>query len=326
MTGGRSALRAHVRGAYDLQKLRCATGLRIVANFKAKLGVEPGEKEAARDKGDDKLLNRLRGEFKLISEAVVEMKIGRRPKSRRGLPVGLSLADFSRYSDYGQGGLISNFAELSLVHSYVELLRQERLILGPSGVINRMLPDFPIWTQFLKGVKGCGPAMAGVIIAEIDIHRAQYPSSLWKYCGLDVGPDGRGRNRSAAHLRDVEYRDSSGNAASRKGLTYNPFVKTKMVGVLADCLVKAGDRYKRVYDDRKRRLAAHRVYGEQNDGKEIEGRGWVSARRRDVMAKREMIKRFLVDLYNAWRPLEGLSVEPSFHEAKLGHTHGGGGR
>ncbi len=321
--GDRHLLRAHVRGAYDLQHLRMATGLRICANFKTKLGVEPGKKEEAADGEDDKLLKRIRDEFKLITEAIVELKMGRRPRPKRDYPVDLTLADFRKYEAYGQG-LISNFAELSLVFCFDQLLDQEKRILGPSGIISKLLPDFPIWEEFLKGVKGCGPAMAGVIIAEIDIHKARYPSSLWKYCGLDVGSDGRGRNRSVAHQRDIEYQDAQGNTQTRKGLTYNPFVKTKMAGVLADCLVKAGDRYKALYDDRKHRLASHRIYGQQNDGQQVEGYGWVSPKRRDVMAKRQMIKWFLADLYNAWRPLEGLEVAPTYHEAKLGHVHKGG--
>jgi hypothetical protein len=35
-----------------------------------------------------------------------------------------------------------------------------------------------------------------------------------------------------------------------------------------------------------------------------------------------MIKRFLVDLYKAWRPLEGLPVAPEYGEGKLGIIHG----
>jgi hypothetical protein len=39
-------------------------------------------------------------------------------------------------------------------------------------------------------------------------------------------------------------------------------------------------------------------------------------------AMRYMIKRFLVDLYKAWRPLEGLPVAPEYGEGKLGIIHG----
>jgi len=39
------------------------------------------------------------------------------------------------------------------------------------------------------------------------------------------------------------------------------------------------------------------------------------------MAIRFMVKRFLVDLYFAWRTLDGLPVEPEYQESKLGHKH-----
>lgn len=39
------------------------------------------------------------------------------------------------------------------------------------------------------------------------------------------------------------------------------------------------------------------------------------------MAMRYMVKRFLVDLYVAWRTIEGLTVEPEYNEGKLGHKH-----
>ena len=40
------------------------------------------------------------------------------------------------------------------------------------------------------------------------------------------------------------------------------------------------------------------------------------------MAKRYMIKRFLVDLYNFWRKQEGLPVATEYAEGKLGIKHG----
>ena len=39
------------------------------------------------------------------------------------------------------------------------------------------------------------------------------------------------------------------------------------------------------------------------------------------MAVRYMVKRFLVDLYVAWRKLEGLPVASEYSEGKLGIKH-----
>jgi hypothetical protein len=38
-------------------------------------------------------------------------------------------------------------------------------------------------------------------------------------CGLDVGPDGKGRSRKAEHLIDREYTDKNGNQSVRKSTT-----------------------------------------------------------------------------------------------------------
>ena len=46
----RQAVRTVVRGTYDIQNLRIQTGNRIVANFKARLGQAPSEKEETMDK------------------------------------------------------------------------------------------------------------------------------------------------------------------------------------------------------------------------------------------------------------------------------------
>ena len=39
------------------------------------------------------------------------------------------------------------------------------------------------------------------------------------------------------------------------------------------------------------------------------------------MSIRYMVKMFLADLYKEWRKIEGLPVEPSYHEKKHGHVH-----
>jgi hypothetical protein len=188
--------------------------------------------------------------------------------------------------------------------------------------VQRALKQMPIWTEFLDGVKGCGPALAGAILAEIDITKAQYVSSLWAYAGYDVAQDGRGRSKRKEHLIDVEYKDTNGKIASRVGITFNPNLRTKLF-VLGTSFIKISDSpYRKIYDDYKNRLANHAIYGVQNDGKEIEGKGRVQPARRHMMSMRYMLKRFLVDLYVAWRTVEGLPVAPEYSVAKLGMVHG----
>jgi hypothetical protein len=49
-------LRSVVNGIYDIQLLRIGIGNRIVASFRAKLGIKPSEDKKKRGKEADKLL------------------------------------------------------------------------------------------------------------------------------------------------------------------------------------------------------------------------------------------------------------------------------
>ena len=80
--------------------------------------------------------------------------------------------------------------------------------------------------------------------------------------------------------------------------------------MLASSFLRAGDNtYSKIYNDYKTRLEHHENHKEKTKG------------HRHNMAMRYMVKRFLVDLYAAWRPLEGLAVAPEYSEAKLGKKH-----
>jgi hypothetical protein len=284
-----SNLKTIVRGAYDIQKNRIQTGNRLVGNFKAKLGQAPSEKEDTIDKEGQQVLLNLRRAHKLLTEGV---------------------ASFPRQATFKGDEVISDYTELCLVDNYLELEAQEKNHFKRLGHI---LKDYPIYTEFLDGVRGIGPAMAGVIISEVDITKAEYPSSLHKYAGLDVASDGQGRSRRKEHLEDSEYKDKEGKVQTKKGITFNPFLKTKLTGVLGASFLKQSPdkcKYRQVYDDYKHRLEHMDAHKEKSKG------------HRHNMAIRYMIKMFLIDLYNEWRPLEGLPVAPTYTEAKLGKVHG----
>ena len=293
----RREIRSMVRGAYDLQDNRTRMGLRVVANFKAVIGRSAGTLEKELDSQAISLLKQLRNDYDRISDAIA----GKR----------LYVSKFSTYVkclEDDNKAIISNFAEFSLAKMYFEILKSEEEAFKH---LEKVVEEHPIWVNFLKDVKGCGPAMAAVIISEIDISVSRYPSSLVKYCGIDVATDGRGRSRRQEHLVDVEYNDTNGQVKTRKSITFNAFLKTKMVGVLGSCLLRAGadNRYPKVYYDYKHRLQNMEAHKNKSDG------------HRHAMANRYMLRIFMYDLYNAWRPLEGLEVAKTYQESKLGHTH-----
>ncbi len=333
-------LRVVVRGGYDLQALRIQMGNRLIGNFKAKLGQLPGASEDTLDPRSRKILAELRETLPKISdviklsehpeideapEAVETPEAGEADGTRKAAKVGKLIVDLvnARYRVVTDGRklfptraafkgdpVISDYTELSLIAQYVDLEKQEKQHFGR---LENILQDYPLFTTFLANVRGCGPMMSGIILSEIDIHKANYVSSLWKYAGLDVAPDGRGRSRRAEHLVDRAYKDKDGNDAVRKGITFSPLLKTKLVGVLGPSFLKVkGSKYSEVYYNYKHRLEHHDKYKDVSKG------------HRHAMAIRYAVKQFLADLYDAWRKLEGLPAARPYHEAKLGHVHRGG--
>lgn len=350
-------LRAMVRGTYDLQKLRIQMGLRIVANFKSKLGIQSGQLEDKELTPEaKKLLTDLRSEYKRLADAMIQQK-----------------KEFS----WSMGSIISNRTEYTLIESYLEISRQED---KHFRVIERLLSDIPVWKVFLNDVRGIGPAMGGVIVTEFDIHKSKYVTSMWKYAGLDVvgswhmvnhewatlvagrrppkikldadiadlppegGPDdngyvwshgvvvegqtaevyvhsedkdwslrinyvwiSKGRSRRREHLVERTYTNRKGEEATCMSVTFNTFLKTKLIGVLGPSFLRANNaKYRKIYDDYKHRLE------NRADTKE-----WTVAHRHNA-AIRYMVKQFLRDLYIAWRTAEGLEVFAPYEEAKLG--------
>ncbi len=279
-------LKTLVSGLYDIQESRIQSGNRIVANWKAKHGQQPSAKEESLDADAKKILEDLRKGFSNITAGIT------------ALP---------RRLTFKGNEVIHDYTILCLMDSYTQLEKMES---NQFKYLSHVLEDYPIYTEFLKGVQGVGPGMAGVIIAEIDIAKAQYPSSLWKYTGLDVAPDGKGRSRKKEHLVETEYADKNGEIKKKMGISFNPFLKSKLIGVLASSFIRAGvNKYEQIYRGYKHRITEHPDHIEKTLG------------HRDNMAKRYCVKMFLMDLHRVWRKLDGFPPTVPYHEAKLGMKH-----
>lgn len=285
-------LRTSVRSLYDMQQLRIQSGNRVVAAFRVKLGLDSSQAEKD-DKDANKILDGIRKEYKLVTDGVKRITKSTKIKGSE---------------------LITSVAEVRLIEAYEHQLNAEMI---HEKILQSYLDDQPIFTDFLNGVKGCGTRMSGVILSEIDIEKCNSISALWKYCGLDVvvykNNDGEtveeGRCRKKHHLEDKTYTNYEGEVTETKGITFNPFLKTKLIGVLGTCFVKAGGHYKEIYDGYKFRLENHPKHIDKTKG------------HRHNMAIRYMVKEFLADLWTKWRTLEGLPVRSRYNEEKLGLTH-----
>lgn len=379
-----SPIRIMTRGTYDLQAVRIQMGNRITGNFKAKLGQKPGMSEEDMEKWQKDVIEKLRDSYKRITDGIVD-EGGKLPSPKK----------------FVGDELISTYTELVLVDSYMGILSNEEKQFSQLG---KLLKEERIYTEFLSDIDGIGPSMAGVIVSEIDIRRAEYPSSLAKYAGLDAVTIGKytddagkehvlpadkieafyavnekgitmlaedkypvtimsvGRSRKDFCLVKKEYRAANGEMKMRNSITYNPFLKTKLIGVLAGSFLKSGGytvndkrigatkRYKLAIElgfetkEKKPKVIAEEVITFlKKNGYVVErvahiyGKHYYDYKHRlensphhkektdghrHAMALRYMVKLFLYDLYAKWRAIEGLPVAVPYAEGKLGLIHG----
>lgn len=307
-------LRLMVKGAYDLQKIRIQMGLRLCANFRNKLKKPPVEGEESEEELSEEaesLIKQLKASYGRLTDGIA---------ARRTIP------EEKKFDPKGDA-LISTYSELVLVDQYVSIEKSEAKHFRQ---LEGTLTKLPIYNEYLCNVIGVGPAMAAVLITYLDPHKARHISSFWKYAGLDVAPDGAARSRRQEHLIEREYVDKDGNKKTRNGVTFNPFLRTKLLGVLASSFLRAGSNWRHSYDNYKHRIETDpaRIKVPVSEWKKRRKEGediknlWPPGRIHNA-ASRYMVKMFLADLWTHWRTLEGLPVTPTYEEARRGYAHGG---
>ena len=264
----KDVIRTMVRGIYDLQAIRIQMGNRITVSFKSKLGMtQDGMSESELASADKKVLDMLRESYKRITDGII-IEAEECENFIKG--------DLPSMKKFKGDEVISSYAELVLINQYMTILKDEE---SQFKMLKNSLVGIPIYDQFLSNIAGCGPAMAGIIYSEIDIHKAEYSSSVWAYAGLDVVTMGEwtdknnkphimpaqqvtavyghcgtkfeafadgqpikfttvGRSRKEACLVQKEYTNKDGESATRASITFNPFLKTKLIGVLGGAFLK----------------------------------------------------------------------------------------
>ena len=207
-------------------------------------------------------------------------------------------------------GPIEDFTKYNLVKDFVIMSEREDEV---KKILAYEIQDIPIYQEFLSKVKGCGPMMSAIILSNLDIHQAPHVSSFWRYCGIDTWENPEtgervGRNNHSEQLIDREYINKDGKVATRKGTTYNPAFRTKMLGVLGDSFIKHGGKYREAYDQAKFKYSNYRD-------------GWnkMHVHRASI---RIAIREFLRDLWTKWRELEGYPPELDWNEAQRQRAHG----
>lgn len=292
-------IRNIINSMYSIQQLRIQIGNRIVGNIKAKIAGESSPTdEQITDELEGKALKEITADYKRITDFLTIEKN--------------TLKKYFKKPE----GIITEEVEYVLVDTYVTMLEKEELL---SKQLGKVLKNYPIYTEFLEGVKGCGTTMSAVIISYLDPHQAKYVSSFYRYAGLDVTfvekeiegevqLIGEGTGLKHAKYNNFTYIDKEGNEQTKHGISYNPFLKSKLMGVLATSFLMTGrdGKYAKIYRDYKMRL--------QNSPKH----NTKTPKHIDNMARRYMVKMFIKDLWVEWRTLEGLEVAEFYEIAKLG--------
>ena len=213
---------------------------------------------------------------------------------------------------------------------------------------------FPI-NKWLREQKGIGPAIAGFLLSEFDIHKAPRPSNFWSFAGLHVEDGAAPKPKKGEKLK------------------WNKWLRSKLIFVLGGSFLKADNpEYRPLYDDyvnrkftqlgpctlcngtgqaRKPKIDAEtgcvdpeagsntkcwncvgdtiktktKVNGKVKISRTLSNRftpdrapwGKGDAHRHQA-AIRYMIKIFLLNFWKQWRLVENLPIVPSYHEAKQG--------
>lgn len=194
------------------------------------------------------------------------------------------------------------------------------------------IAEHPLWTNWLKYVRGIGPCLAGGLLAWINIEQCRHASHLIRYAGQSVVIDHwkcRACEKEMPHHQSFIGKDhfqakcpncsnlmeAVGHAERRvKGekTPFNPRVKT-LVWKIGESFVKQNAKrsgYRKLYEEHRRQVEAKPCTKVHKDkqGKVIP----CFDAHKFAKAKRLTVKVFLCHLYEVWRKELGLWTSDPF--------------
>lgn len=162
--------------------------------------------------------------------------------------------------------IVATGAIFPLLEARASLEKQRKTV---ERQLEKLAKSLPVW-EWVATVRGVGPlSLAGVVGEAGDVGSYKSVSALWKRMGLAV--INGGRQRRVAGAEAIEH----GYSAERRSLVWN----------IGGCIIKSGGELRAVYDARK-----------EYEAERVETKAHAHNR-----AKRYMEKRFLRQLYAAWR-------------------------
>jgi hypothetical protein len=192
----------------------------------------------------------------------------------------------------------------------LDLENQEKRMLKD---IKKELKKIPVYTGWLKGVKGVGETLAGYIISNIDIEKATNVSKIWSFVGYNPGLVKGYKWNEKKGVKELTDDMIRGDKLTKGYCSpFNKHLRSKM-HVLAQSFIKCKSPYSDIYYDTKNRLL-------NETRTEKTGKAW-SKMHMHLYAIRKMMKKFLIDLYTNWREIENLPVREPYCVEYLNKKH-----
>lgn len=333
-------LRINVKSLYDFQKIRIMTGNRIAASFRTKLGLSSSDSEESNKDAED-ILNDIRSEYKRITDGITRItsKIKIESKIISSYAELMMIQGYEKLleSEKAHEKAIAYDVEGHIMYDWLKGVRgcgplMSAAILSEVDItkcntisslfkycgldvvvwfvckqrFDETAPD-KLYKRHPDGYLTEGPAITGTDDNWFSLISPE--GKLLGYYGLPSDkPDGfgEGRSRKKFHLEPKVYKNAEGEVTETTGITFNPFLKTKLIGVLGTSFIKLGGPYREFYDQQKALLKNNPKHAEKTP-KHIHN-----------MAVRLMVKQFLKDFWVEYRTREGLPVRPPYSVEKLG--------
>ena len=208
-------------------------------------------------------------------------------------------------------------------------------------VMKHFVAEEIIWNEYLSHIFGIGEVISTNLISRLgDCSKFAHVSSLWRYCGLhpicpncvEERKDDEGKTKKFPVVVDRDgicpKCGARGIGASKKmgrGLDYSPYMKTLMLGKVAECLIRSKSPiYKGIYDNEKAKqkslfFSKGELTKRFNGYKETDTE--LSDGHAHNRAKRKVAKIFLQHYWEFARIGAGLPVTKPYVEDKMGHEH-----
>ena len=200
--------------------------------------------------------------------------------------------------------------EDSIIDSKALFLASQTIEKDLTKQLEKVVKETPEWKLYFKDIKGIGPKMAAILIAEIDPYKAETVSKIWQYAGMNsanVFGKKRDKDGNVTVTTDLVKGD---RPTAGYVLPYNKYLKMAVAGKIATQLMMAGNqKYMAIYEGAKNFYSTNPKWKDESK---------LHIHRASV---RKMMKQFLADYYAFLRPLYGLEARVPYAEEKMGIVH-----